>query len=260
MKYQHLTILITAIHLLFLNPLINTLYAQRDTLYFKDGSKRVGTIGTFGSKNYRFLEIGGSKYEKINNDDVTDYYIGDNFFVMSDNKRMEAEFIYELPGYNRDDIYRAVVDWILANQKLIYPNGIQITNKENAIVIGSLFSQEYYRLDFAALVDALEGVISTYSINYTIKMRAKEGKLKLYISDIEAVNSIDLQRNFPFIDLYKRRVNKEGKQTNNLREIKIIKALLEGQLLSIGNYVEYFRLNDTYEANLIKSMLMDNEW
>jgi len=238
----------------------NQIYAQKDTLYFIDGSKKAGSIGRVGINNFRFLELGDNKYQKIKREQIKDYTFSDDLFQMNDDKRMEVVKVYSLEGFRKDEIFRAMQDWIKVNQKLIFFNGIQLSNEEYAIVIGSLSTQEYFRLDLETVSKALDGIANTYRIHYTIRMRAKEGRLKVYIYDINIVNNIDPLFQKPFIELYRRRVNKDGLASLNLKEIKTIKALLKTQLLSIQDHAEYVRLNDTIEANLIKIMLADDEW
>jgi hypothetical protein len=57
-----------------------------------------------------------------------------------------------------------------------------------------------------------------------------------------------------------RRVTKSGQPTNNYSIITEVKQIIQNQLKSIEQHVYQVRENDTYENNLIKNLLLDDNW
>jgi len=171
---------------------------------------------------------------------------------MGDDGRMTANFVYDLPGYSSEEIYRALIDWLHINQSIVFSGGVNFTSEENKIVVGSLFTQEFFVLDLITIASAVNGVTNSYEIRYDVLMRAKDGKVKITLKNVEAF-STSSNVSKPLIELYKKRGNKDGKPTVNYTAIKKIKTLLTQQMTEIESHASYVRANDTYQGRIIKA-------
>lgn len=260
--------------LVFFSLTIQSYSAHQDTLFLKTGETINCTIGKLGRKNTYYLEPNSLGIQKIKTDEIEDFIFGDNFFTMNKDKRFEYESVYYFEGFSKDEIYRAVLDWVMLNQKYFLSDGIYYSNDEFKIVLGTLYTRDFFHMDLYSIMDAIGAVsstlstepvsdedinINTYSVNYEITMRAKDGRMKLYISNLTLVGSENPDP-WPFIDLYNKRLNREGQTTVNYETIKKIKEILKEQIASIESHVKYVRLYGTWEDNLIKNMLLDDNW
>ena len=248
-----------------------SLSAQSDTLFLTNGKIIHCTIGKMGIDNVRYSIDGTQKFQKISNNEVRDYYIGDDFFNMNPEKRMGYETVFEVNGYSKDEIFRGVLKWIMGNQKEVLSDGIAMANEENTIVVGNLYTGKFAIPDFATValgiaddIAFLEGKKTsgehTYQLNYQVKIRAKDNRLKLFIADMQLVSNLDKLYDRPFIELFYRRFTQSGQSTQNLENIRQIKELLQSQIKSIQKYVEQVRNDDVLKAEIVKTMLSDDAW
>ena len=246
---------------LFLALHWNCLIAQfnSDTLWLHDGSAISCTIGRIGMNNYVYST--GDGYKKIKIDKVRDYSISDRMFFFNNDKEIEFELLMEVPGTTKDELYRAVKDWVWANREQFIFGDFSYTNKNQGILLGTLYSRDFYDIELINVLEAFSGEdISYYTFNYDVAIRVKNNRLKIYFSNMNLIHSRTPEFDRNAAELFRKRVNKDGSPTKNMKVILKMQKLINEQVDAIRDHVEKVKKKDTWEENTIKWFLLNDNW
>lgn len=233
----------------------------RDIIYLKNEDVISTQIVRVGANKIHYYDPETFEIVNIRLKDVEDYEFNNYYFYTNAEGRMEHSRVVNLSGYNSDEIYRAITEWFTINS-LFFFNGIYFEDYENNIIIGHISTDEYFKLDFwsfMSLIDDKENELWTYSISYYIKVRIKDERLKIYISDFDISNNETFEIK-TLKDIYGKRKTVLGEKTESGSEISNLIESLNIQIAEIRDHCEIVRNRDIYYEKIVSEMLVDDDW
>ena len=233
----------------------------RDIIYLKNEDVISTQIVRVGASKIHYYDPETLEIVNVRLKNVKDYEFNNYYFYTNAEGRMEHCRIVNLSGYNLDEIYRAVTEWFTINSS-IYFNGIHFEDYENNIIIGHLNTDKYFKLDFwsfMSLIDDKEYEFRTYSISFYIKVRIKDERLKIYLSDFDISNN-ETSEIKTLKDIYGKRKTVLGIKTESGSEISNLIKGLNIQIAEIGDRCEIIRNRDIYYEWIVSEMLVDDDW
>ena len=233
----------------------------RDIIYLKNGEIISSRIIRVANRNIYYYNPKTFQITKILLDKVDNYEYNDEFFKTNSLGKMEHKEVVFMLGYNKDEIYRAIKDWFIINSRK-YFDGVYLEDPEHFILYGIIHTQGYLKFDLLTFMSAIDDnseEIRTYYLKYDVRIRIKDNRFKIQITNLEIDNNQDLYVK-SLKDIYDKRKTKMGEITESGLEIKKLKDFINTQIGEIEYHCELIKLNDTYHNNVIRLMLADDDW
>lgn len=231
-----------------------------DYIFLNDGNTIETRIIRVNNNTLYYTDPKTFQIVEISLDKVRDYEFNDGFFETDQTGEMKHAEVVILDGYTKDEIYRAIKDWFFLNSRKRF-DGIIMEDSEYSIILGTISTPNYLKLDFVTVMSFLadDVEIISYFLNYDVHIRVKENRFKIEIENF-TIQSDTYTCNKLLPKIYEKRRTKEGIATIHLDEIMTIKKMISDQILSISDHCKLVRLNDTFHNQIVKESLSDDLW
>lgn len=197
----------------------------------------------------------------VDRDEVLEYEFNDEYFKTNAFGELEHKEVVSVPGYSKGEIYRAIKDWFFINARGI-TNPFLIDDEINSIVLGTVYTGDYIKMDFLTVMSAMDNdpnTNNTYTLKYDVNVRVKDNRFKISITNF-AIQSDIIVHGKMLNRTYEKRKTKEGASTIHGREIETLKNMIKTQILEIKDHCEYVREFDTFHNRIVKQALLDDDW
>lgn len=246
----------------FTQPVLSQINTKKlDYIFLKNGDTIATRIARVTNKKVFYFKTPYTfEIKNISKDEIKTYEFNDDFFQTNSIGNLAHTEIVNVDGYRKDEIYRAIKDWIIVNSKSHYGN-IRLQDQEHFILLGTINTPEYFKNDFITAMSVLndQSVVQTYSLQYDLIIRIKDNKFKIYISGFSIDGKItDADKLLKSI--YKKRYARDGGQTINAEEIMRLKKMITQQIQNITNHCKLIRKEDEFHKQVVKYSLMDDDW
>lgn len=232
-----------------------------DYIYLKNGDSIITKIARVTNKKIFYFKTPVTfEVKAILKEKVKGYQFNDEFFQTNEQGNLGHNEVVSVEGYRKDEIYRAIKDWIKINSRSFY-GGIRLEDEEHFIFLGTINTPDYLKNDMVTLMSAIDDQpgIQTYSLKYDITIRIKDNRFKIYISYLRIEDKVFNSDKF-LRRLYETRCEKDGQQTIQEKEIMRLKSSITKQIQDIRHHCESIREEDEFHRKVVSYILMDNDW
>lgn len=255
------------------NPLIVFFFISITTLLYSQDTKKTLDIIYLTNGDIiktRIIRVNNRKFyytdpitydiSEISRKKVSNYEFNDDFFQTNLLGKLDHREVVRVDGYSKEEIYRAIKDWFLINARR-FGNGIFLEDTTHRIIMGSVSSAEYLKMDFVTVLTMVsdEDPLQTYSLVYDVNVRIKDNRFKIYTMNFE-INGNSVIYEKALFRSYEKRKTKDGINTIHATEIKELKDMISHQINQIKKHCEIVRQNDTYHNRVVKQALEDDDW
>lgn len=232
-----------------------------DAMFLKNGDTINSQIVRVATNNIFYIDPVFDNITKIDKEKVLDWEFNNSTFYTNLDGKLEHSQVVELKGYSIDEIYRTIKDWFTINSST-YFDGYFFEDPANKIIIGQLSTDEYFKNDFISILSTLDGNRFTnreYRTSFTIKVRIKEERLKIYITDFFITNN-QTEEKETLKYIYGRRRSRTGEVTESGEEVYRIVESLSKLINVISDHCKFVRIRDEYFDSEVNKLLLDDVW
>ena len=146
-------------------------------------------------------------------------------------------------------------------------DGILFQDPKNHILLGSVHTRDYFKFDLLVLLDMIgetavgsgDGNLRQYMLVYDFRVRVKEEKCKIVVTNFEIVNNQDnLTKTLK--DIMGKQHNKSGIPSSNKKELGKLRLLIKDQIKELSEHCAFLKQNISTHDPIIESMLNDDDW